>query len=181
MLDWLRSLPERDQSFRQKDKHIENLKGEKRSFSWGCLNSTVLDQERRLYSCPASHVVHFPCVCPHPHHAYWEPATHPAGHQSRKIHKPEGVSLMNYQQVACQQETWIGLENPHTMPAFLKKVWLWEGNKDAWTRGQHWKEILIGPCWGAELEWVRVWCQKVPGCGKPLTVLMDQNKSSIYF
>lgn len=88
---------------------------------------------------------------------------------------------MNYQQVACQQETWIGLENPHTMLAFLQKVWLWERNKDAWTHGQHWKQILIGPRWGAELEWVRVWCQKVLGCGKPLTVLIDHNKSSIYF
>lgn len=75
---------------------------------------------------------------------------------------------MNYRQVACQQETMIGLENLLTMLTFLKKVWLWERNKDAWTRGQQWKQILIVPCWGAELEWVRVWCQKMLGCGKPL-------------
>lgn len=86
---------------------------------------------------------------------------------------------MNYRQVACQQEPWIGLEIPHTMLIFLKKIWL--RNKDAWTHGQHWKQILIGPWWESELEWVTVWWQKVLGCRKPLALLIDQNESSIYF
>lgn len=54
----------------------------------------------------------------------------------------QGISLMNDRRVACQQETWIGLESLHTMLAFLKRVRLWERNKDARTRGRHWKQIL---------------------------------------
>lgn len=43
------------------------------------------------------------------------------------------------------------------------------------------KTNIDGPLLGRWLQWVRAWCQKVLGCGNPLTVLIDQNKSSIYF
>lgn len=62
---------------------------------------------------------------------------------------------MNYQQVACQQETWIGLESPHTMPAFLKKVWLWErGTKMPEHMVSIESKYWLAPAGGAELQWV---------------------------
>lgn len=65
------------------------------------------------------------------------------------------------------------------MLAFLKKVWLWERNKDAWTQmvsieNKYW----LAPAGvlsysGLESD------VKSAGMWKPLTVLIDQNKSSI--